>query len=138
MDRLSAWAPRVLSIVRFITGLLFLEHGTMKLFAFPGAQEGIPSPLPPLMLVAGVLELVGGALIAVGFLTRPMAFLLSGEMAIAYWTVHAKAGPWPALNNGDSAILFCFIFLYLAAAGAGPWSVDARFGNVTGRTPTTD
>jgi putative oxidoreductase len=124
MDQLSAWAPRVLSILRIVTGLLFLEHGTMKLFAFPGAQEGVPNPLPPLIMAAGWIELIGGALVALGLLTRPAAFLVSGEMAYAYWTVHAPAGPWPGLNNGDPAILYCFVFFYLVFAGPGPWSLD--------------
>jgi putative oxidoreductase len=124
MDQLSAWAPRVLSILRIVTGLLFLEHGTMKLFAVPGAQEGVPNPLPPLIMAAGWIELIGGALVALGLLTRPAAFLVSGEMAYAYWTVHAPAGPWPGLNNGDPAILYCFVFFYLVFAGPGPWSLD--------------
>ena len=133
MDRLSSWAPRVLSILRIVTALLFVEHGTMKFFAFPIAQEGVPDPLPPLIVAAGVMELIGGALLALGLFTRGVAFLLSGEMAIAYWTVHAPSGPWPVVNLGEGAILFCFIFLYLAFAGGGPWSVDALMSR--GRTP---
>ena len=133
MDRLSAWAPRVLSILRIVTALLFVEHGTIKLFAFPMAQEGVPNPLPPLLITAAVLELVGGSLVTLGLLTRPVAFLLSGEMAYGYWTVHAPSGPWPAVNMGEGAILFCFIFLYLVFAGPGPWSVDALIRK--GRTP---
>jgi putative oxidoreductase len=125
MDRLTAWAPRVLSILRIVTALLFVEHGAMKLLHFPAPQEGVPDPMPPLILVAGVLELVGGSLLALGFLTRPVAFLLSGEMAYAYWTVHAPASFWPGLNNGEAAILYCFIFLYLVFAGPGPWGIDA-------------
>ena|SRR5204863_2277878 len=125
MDRLSSWAPRVLSILRLVTGLLYIEHGTMKLFAFPIAQRGVPHPMPPLILTASWMELIGGALIALGLFTRPVAFLLSGEMAYAYWTVHAKAGPWPAANEGEGAILYCFIFFYLIFAGGGPWSLDA-------------
>jgi putative oxidoreductase len=125
MDRLNAWAPRMLSILRIVTALLFIEHGTMKLFAFPVAQEGVPDPLPPLLLAAAVLELVGGGLLALGLFTGPVAFLLSGEMAYAYWSVHAPSGPWPAVNMGEGAILFCFIFLYLVFAGGGAWSVDA-------------
>jgi putative oxidoreductase len=133
MDRLSAWAPRVLSILRIVTALLFVEHGAMKLFAFPVAQEGVPNPLPPLIMAAAVMELVGGGLLALGLFTRPVAFLLSGEMAYAYWTIHAPSGPWPAVNMGEGAILYCFIFLYLVFAGAGSWSADALIRR--GRTP---
>ena len=117
------WAPALLSILRIVTGLLFLEHGTQKLFGFP------PAPMPmqgTLMMTAGVLELVGGFLILIGLFTRPVAFILSGQMAVAYWMAHANQGPFPVLNKGDAAILFCFVFLYLSAAGAGPWSLDAR------------
>ena len=126
----SAWAPRILSVLRIITGLLFLEHGTMKFFNFPPSEmfaNGIV-PLFSLYGLAGALELVGGALIALGLLTRPVAFILSGEMAFAYFMEHATSGFYPANNGGEPAILFCFIFLYLACAGAGPWSVDAARG----------
>src|ERR1700712_897661 len=110
MDRLSAWTPRVLSVLRIVTALLFIEHGAMKLLHFPAAQPGAPDPLPPLMFTAGAMELVGGALLAIGLLTRPVAFIVSGEMAVAYWTVHAKSSFWPAVNEGDAAILYCFVF----------------------------
>ena len=118
------WAPRLLSILRIVTGLLFLAHGTQKLLGFP------PSPMPPpellsMMGIGGLLELVGGALIVIGLFTRPVAFVLSGQMAVAYWMFHFPKGPFPALNMGDAAILFCFVFLYISAAGPGPWSVDA-------------
>src|SRR5689334_24047435 len=102
MDRLSRWAPAVLSILRIVAALLFVEHGSMKLLQFPGPQEGMSDPLPPLMLAAGALELLGGGLLALGLFTRPIAFLLSGEMAIAYWTVHAPYSFWPGLNNGEA------------------------------------
>ncbi len=119
----TTWAPYVLSIVRIVAALLFMEHGMQKLFGFPTA------PLHPdvfsLLWFAAILELVGGVLLLVGLFTRPVAFLLSGEMAVAYWMAHAPHSPYPAVNGGDAAILYCFIFLYLAAAGAGPWSVDA-------------
>jgi putative oxidoreductase len=125
MERLTAWSPRVLSILRIVTGLLFLEHGLMKIFQFPVPQKGVPDPLPPLILTAGWMELVGGALILIGLLTRPAAFLLSGEMAYAYWSVHAKASPYPAVNEGELAVLYCFVFFYFIFAGGGPWSLDA-------------
>jgi putative oxidoreductase len=133
MDRLNAWAPRVLSILRIVTALLFMEHGAMKLLHFPVPQEGAPDPLPPMLLAAGMLELVGGGLLALGLFTRPVAFILSGEMAVAYWMVHAPSGPWPAVNMGEGAILYCFIFLYLVFAGGGSWSIDALMRR--GRTP---
>ena len=118
----SAWAPRVLSVVRIVAALLFMEHGMQKLFGFPTA------PLHPdvfsMLWFAAVLEFAGGLLLLVGFLTRPVAFLLSGEMAVAYWMAHAPRSPYPAVNGGDAAILFCFVFLYLAVAGAGAWSLD--------------
>ena len=122
---LSRFSPQLLSILRIVAGILFVEHGTSKLLGFPHVDMfdnlQILSPLG----VAGILELVGGALIVVGLFTRPVAFILSGEMAVAYFTAHAPHGFFPALNQGDAAILFCFIFLYIAAAGPGPWSLDA-------------
>lgn len=124
MSNLSAWSPRVLSILRIIAALLFMEHGLMKLFEFPGPQAGAPSPLPPMLLAAAWIELVGGGLIALGLFTRAAAFVCSGQMAAAYFIAHASQGFWPALNGGDAAILFCFIFLYLVFAGGGPWSLD--------------
>lgn len=124
----AVWAPRVLSVLRIIAALLFLEHGLQKLFGFPA-----PLPLPAgevlhpftLLWYAGVIETVGGVLLAVGLFTRPVAFILAGEMASAYFMAHAPRGFFPALNGGDAAVLFCFIFLYFAAAGGGAWSVDA-------------
>jgi putative oxidoreductase len=110
--------------LRIVTGLLFLEHGTQKLLGFPPPPAGMR--IEGMILAAGVLELVGGFLILIGLFTRPVAFILSGQMAVAYWMAHAKNGPFPALNMGDAAILFCFVFLYLSAAGAGPWSLDAK------------
>ncbi|MFZ3005904.1 MAG: DoxX family protein [Phenylobacterium sp.] len=125
MPNLDVWAPRVLSLLRTITALLFLQHGLMKLFGFPGPQEGAPVPLPPLLIAAAWLEIVGGGLVAIGLFTRPVAFVLSGMMAVAYFMAHAPANFYPALNHGEPAILYCFVFLYLAAAGGGIWSVDA-------------
>ena len=121
----AAWAPRLLSILRIITAFLFMEHGSMKLFGLPAPMGDIS--LFSLMGVAGALELVGGFLILIGLFTRPVAFILSGEMAFAYFMAHAPQGFWPVLNHGESAVLYCFIFLYLAAAGGGDWSVDRVF-----------
>jgi putative oxidoreductase len=120
------WAPLLLSILRIVSGLIFLEHGTQKLLGFPAG----PAPMPPPMTLfwfGGILEMVGGVLILIGLFTRPVAFLLAGEMAVAYWMFHYPKGFFPAVNMGDAAILFCFVFLYLSAAGPGPWSVDAGF-----------
>ena len=124
MPNLTAWSPRVLSVLRIITALLFMEHGLMKLVHFPIAQPGAPDPLPPIMLAAALLEVVGGGLIALGLFTRAAAFVCSGEMAVAYFMAHAPKSFWPGVNQGDAAILFCFVFLYLAFAGGGPWSLD--------------
>lgn len=121
-SQFQAWAPRLLSILRIVAALLFIEHGTQKLFGFP-ASEMMP-PAGSLLWFAAILEVAGGALLLVGLFTRPVAFVLSGQMAFAYWIAHAPGSPFPALNGGDAAILFCFVFLYIAAAGPGPWSVD--------------
>jgi len=118
----GGWAPRLLSVLRIIAAFLFMEHGTMKLFGFPSSMGDVS--LFSLFGVAGALEVFGGLLILVGLFTRPVAFLLSGEMAFAYFIAHAPNGFWPVLNHGEPAVLYCFIFLYLAAAGGGPWSVD--------------
>ena len=126
MQSLSKYAPYALAVLRIVTALLFIEHGTAKLFGFPAAMGGAPGEgLPPLMLIGGILEAFGGLAILVGFLTRPVAFILSGEMAVAYWMMHVpKGGFFPLVNGGDSAVLFCFVFLYLVFAGPGAWSVD--------------
>ena len=122
MERLSGYAPQAQALLRIVAGLAFLQHGLMKIFQFPAAaMEG---PLPPIMLAAGWLEIVGAALLILGLFTRPTAFVLSGMMAVAYWMVHGAKGPYPALNGGEPALLFCFIFLFLACAGPGAWSVD--------------
>ena len=119
----TQWAPRMLSILRIVSALIFMAHGTQKILGFPASA--MRPELLSLSGIAGLLELVGGALLLVGLFSRPVAFLLSGEMAVAYFIAHAPKSPFPALNGGDAAILFCFVFLYLAAAGAGPWSLDA-------------
>jgi len=120
-----AWAPRLLSVLRFVTGLLYIAHGIAKLFKFPPLPAFAKLELMSLLGVAGVLELVGGALLIVGLFTRPVAFILSGEMAIAYFMAHAPRAFYPIVNGGELAILYCFVFLYLAGAGGGPWSLDA-------------
>ncbi|MDL2410662.1 DoxX family protein [Rhizobium calliandrae] len=120
----TIWAPRILAVLRIITGLLFLEHATMKFLQFPAAIPGLPYPLPAIMLIAGAIEVVTGAFITVGFYTRLAAFIASGEMAAAYFMAHAPQSFWPALNMGEPAILFCFIFLYFAVAGGGAWALD--------------
>ena len=123
----AAWAPRLLSLLRIVSGLVFMHHGTQKLLGFPPMAEGMSGPPAfSFLWVGGVLEMVGGALVLIGLFTRPVAFVLAGEMAVAYWMFHAPSSPFPALNGGDAAILYCFVFLYIAAAGPGPWSLDAR------------
>jgi putative oxidoreductase len=126
MNRFASWAPIALSILRIVAALLFMEHGLMKLFHFPTAPAGVPSPLPPLLMAAAWIEVVGGALLALGLFTRPAALIMSGEMAVGYWMFHAPQGLDPAVNKGEAAILYCFIFLYFAFAGAGLWSLDAQ------------
>lgn len=126
MPNLNSWSPRILSILRIIVGLLFLEHGLSKFFGFP-VPFPLPGPLPPLLMAAGAIEIVAGVLIAAGLFTRLAAFVASGEMAVAYFMQHGPKSFWPIANMGEGAILFCFIFLYLAFAGPGPWSVDALF-----------
>jgi putative oxidoreductase len=132
MQALSKYAPQALAVLRIVTALLFIEHGTAKLFGFP-AMAGPASAggsLPPILLLAAILEVFGGLAILVGFFTRPVAFILSGLMAVAYWMAHVpKGGFFPLTNGGDAAILFCFIFLYLVFAGPGAWSVDGRTGS---------
>jgi putative oxidoreductase len=128
--RWRSWAPYILSILRIIAAFLFIQYGTTKLLAFPAAvmPGGGTAPLTSLAGIAGALELVGGALLLVGWFTRPVAFLLSGEMAIAYFVGHAGQGFWPVLNGGAPAVFFAFLWLYYSAAGPGPWSIDALRG----------
>jgi putative oxidoreductase len=120
----DVWGPRVLTVLRIVVGLLFLEHGTQKIFGFPTAANPGPA-LASLMGVQGLIEVAGGALIALGLFTRPVAFILCGDMAVAYFMSHFPTNFFPITNRGDAAILYCFVFLYLAAAGGGPWSLDA-------------
>lgn len=117
----ARWAPALLSVMRIAVALAFMQHGTDKLFGFPdngGSPDALTVPL-------GILEFGGGALVLIGLFTRPIAFLLSGQMAVAYWWIHAPASAFPSANGGESAMLYCFTFLYLAAAGGGAWSLDA-------------
>ena len=120
---LGPWSPQLLSILRIVTGFLFIAHGTQKWFGFPDPSQQRVELLSQAG-VAATLELVGGALMIIGLCTRPVAFVLSGLMAFAYFLAHAPEGFWPLLNRGELAALYSFVFLYFAAAGAGPWSVD--------------
>ena len=120
----AAWTPRVLSVLRIVSALIFMAHGTQKILGFPPSDKPMPDLLS-LSGIAGVLELFGGALLVLGLFTRPVAFVLSGLMASAYFIAHAPRSFYPVLNGGDAAILYCFVFLYLVFAGGGPWSLDA-------------
>jgi len=126
---LARLQPATLALLRVVAGLCFLEHGTAKLFGFPPDPRYLHTHLSALMVLAGVLEAVGGALIVLGWFTRPVAFLLSGDMAVAYFMAHAPRSAFPAINGGDAAILYCFVFLYLAVAGGGLFSVDRLSGS---------
>jgi putative oxidoreductase len=125
--RWRSWAPQFQSILRIIAAFLFIQFGTAKLLAFPGSimPGGGTVPVGSLAWVAGLIESFGGALLLLGLFTRPVAFLVSGEMAIAYFHGHAPNGFWPVLNGGHPAVLFCFVWLFFSAAGAGPWGVDS-------------
>lgn len=124
-DVCTAWAPRLLSVLRIMSGLLFLQHGTAKFLGIPFVQQVANLPAFSPAWIAGVIELIGGVLLVIGLFTRPVAFLASGLMAAAYFMAHASRGFYPILNAGELAVLYCFVFLYIAAAGAGPWSLDA-------------
>jgi putative oxidoreductase len=128
LARWRSWAPYLLSVLRIVTAFLFMQYGTTKVFAFPAAvmPGGGTAAVGSLAWVAGVLEAFGGLLLLLGLFTRPVAFVLSGEMAFAYFIGHAPEGLWPVLNQGAPAVFYCFLFLYLSAAGPGPWSLDAR------------
>jgi len=123
----STWNPQILSLVRIVAAILFILAGTTKLFAFPAGipPNGGTVPLFSQMGIGAVLEVFGGALLLLGLYTRPVAFLLSGEMAVAYFQFHFPNGFWPSMNGGTLAVFFCFLWLYFSAAGAGPWSLDA-------------
>lgn len=123
-NKFSAYQPQLLSLLRIVTGLLFISHGTAKVLGFP-AVDGVPPPGLSLAGLSGPLELVLGALFLIGLFTRPVAFLASGFCAVGYWMVHAKMGAFPIVNGGETIALYCFVFLYFVAAGPGPWSVDS-------------
>ena len=131
--RLRSFSPVALAALRVVTALLFLEQGLMILLSFPAAVPGMPSPTPAIMLFGGVIETVCGVLIALGLFSRSAAFVASGQMAVAYFIFHMPRGFWPALNQGDPAILFCFVFFYIAVEGPGAFSVGAAVGS-RGRT----
>jgi putative oxidoreductase len=120
---LDRYSPYALAVLRIVAAVIFLEHGTQKLFGFPPPTSAQPALLS-LTGIGGMLEIVGGFLLLLGLFTRPVAFVLSGEMAVAYWMFHAPRSLYPALNGGDAAILFCFVFLLLVFTGPGAWSVD--------------
>ncbi len=124
-NQVSAWSPRVLSVLRIASALLFMQHGTMKLLDYPPSGQFADLQLVSIVGLAGILELFGGALLLIGLFTRPVAFILSGMMAVAYFMAHSPRGFFPILNDGELAALYCFVFLYLAFAGGGAWSVDA-------------
>jgi putative oxidoreductase len=129
----ARFQPQLLAVLRTVVALLFLQHALIKLFGFPpGGQPG-QQPIASLLGIGGLIELVTGVLVLLGLFTRPAAFIAAGEMAVAYWMVHAPRGFYPAVNMGEAAVLFCFTFLYLAAAGPGAWSIDgAREGRMEG------
>lgn len=120
---IANWTPRLLSVLRIVAAFLFMEHGMQKWLAFPVPRSS-PTTLLSLSGVAGLFELFGGFLLLLGLFARPVAFLLSGLMAFAYFLSHAPRGFWPIVNRGELAALYCFVFLYIAAAGGGPWSID--------------
>jgi putative oxidoreductase len=124
-ETMAAWAPRALSVLRIITGLMIIEHGMAKLLGWPVVAAFAQLKLFSLLGLAGTIELVGGALLIIGLFTQPVAFILSGEMAVAYFMVHAPRSFFPLINGGSLAIIYCFACLYLSTAGGGPWSVDA-------------
>jgi len=120
---LKRFSPQLLSLMRIAVGLTFIEHGTQKLLSFPVPRPGLSLPL---LLFTGILETVGGTMVTLGLMTRLFAFLLSGELAVGYWWLHAPRSPYPMVNGGEAMVLYCFVFLYIAAVGAGPWSLDAQ------------
>lgn len=125
--RWKSWAPELRSILRIVAAFMFMLHGTAKLFAFPEGvgPDGGTVPMMSQAWIAGVLEVFGGGLLLLGLFTRPVAFLLSGEMAVAYFQAHAPSSFWPTVNRGEAAALYCFLWLYFSSAGPGPWSLDA-------------
>jgi putative oxidoreductase len=132
-NTLTTWSPHALAVLRIMTALLFMAHGTQKLFGVPAGEQAMDIELFSLMGLAGILEFFGGLLVLIGLFTRPVAFVLSGFMAVAYFMAHAPQAFYPVLNGGDAAILFCFVFLYLVFVGPGAWSID---GMRAARTPS--
>jgi putative oxidoreductase len=126
-DHLDRYVPYALAMLRIVAALIFIEHGTQKLFEFPASSPNGTPPLLSLLGIGAIMETVGGLCILFGLLTRPVAFLLSGEMAVAYWFFHAPRNFYPVLNGGDAAILYCFVFLLFVFSGPGAWSLDALF-----------
>lgn len=126
----STWAPQLRSVLRIVTAAIFLTSGTSKLFAFPAGMppDGATATVGTQVWIGGVLELVGGVLLLIGLFTRPAAFVMSGMMAVAYFQFHAPGSFWPTINQGVAAVVCCFVWLYISAAGPGPWSVDAQRG----------
>ncbi len=120
----ARWGPYLQSVLRIVVAFLYIAHGTQKLVGFPSAEPRPPVPVASLLGLAGSIETIGGALVLLGLCTRPVALILSGEMAVAYFLRHAPSGFWPLSNHGEAAVFFCFTWLYFAAVGAGPWSLD--------------
>jgi putative oxidoreductase len=125
-NQVNGWSSRALAALRIVAGLLFLAHGVIKLFGFPAGAEPGQQELLSLFGIGGVIELITGLLLVLGLFTRPAAFIAAGQMAVAYWMFHFPSSPYPAVNGGDAAILFCFVFLYIFTAGPGAWSIDNR------------
>jgi len=123
-NKLDVWGPKVLRVLRIVVCFVFVERGTQKLLGLPHASFPMPAHLRPLFLAAGIIETFGGLLLLLGLLTRPVAFILCGEMAVAHFMMHAPRGFWPLKNGGEPPVLYCFIFLFLVFAGGGAWSVD--------------
>jgi putative oxidoreductase len=130
--RWRSWSPHLLSVLRIVAAFLFIQFGSAKLLLFPGPimPGGGTVPFGSLVWFAAVIELVGGSLLILGLFTRPAAFVVAGEMAVAYFHSHAPSGFWPVLNGGHSAVLFCFVWLYISSAGPGPWSLDASLRHI--------
>jgi len=125
LRHLQRYQAQLRAALRIMTALLFMEHGLAKLVHFPVPQPGVPDPLPAILVTAAYIEVIGGALLALGLFTRVVAFIAAGEMATGYFLFHFPQGFWPIVNMGEAAILYCFVFLYLAAAGPGAFSIDA-------------
>ncbi|MBN9464621.1 DoxX family protein [Brevundimonas sp.] len=125
-NQAGRWSPQLLAALRIVAGLLFLAHGVVKVFGFPAGAEPGRQALASLFGIGGIIEIVTGGLLILGLFTRPAAFIASGQMAVAYWMFHAPKSPYPVVNGGDAAILFCFVFLYIFAAGPGAFSLDRQ------------